>query len=564
MSVLVAVTLLGAGVGGTLASPQRTAAEEEHVTTLRGRVLNSVTNQPVGHALVVMQANDLATFTDDFGQFELKIPEKQQTNDGPTTMALVTRSGGPVEVRKPGFIQPEQPTTAFVLGATSKDLPEVTLRLVPEALIVGHVDVPGSEGEVRIECQLYRRKIDEGQETWTPQRSFSTWASGEFRFSGLRAGTYKLITHEQMDRDSMPGIPGAQRYGFPPVYYQNTTDFSLATPIVVKAGETARVNLTVTRREYYPVTIRVANMPQGHELDLNVYPMGHQSPGWSLGYNLAEETIEGILPDGNYTVEASGRGARVTGILNFSVKGGPLEGPTLNLVPDTTVSVKVREEFQSASSNFGSDETATERTGRHISNCQVLLALFDDFNKHMRYAASRDAEGSQGQELTFTDVEPGRYRVDVRCGIGYAASIQSGGKDLLHQPLVVGLGGSVAPIEIVLRDNGAEVDGTIEEEGNRATTAAGAESIEASHLVYLLPVNAPPRPLTVWVSHGQFRIEQVPPGDYLVVAFAQQREEDLPYGSAETMKTLANKGQTIHLEPGQKVSVKVKLITGEE
>jgi hypothetical protein len=40
-----------------------------------------------------------------------------------------------------------------------------------------------------------------------------TWANGEFRFSGLEAGTYRLITHEQMDRDSRVAMPGAPLFG---------------------------------------------------------------------------------------------------------------------------------------------------------------------------------------------------------------------------------------------------------------------------------------------------------------------------------------------------------------
>jgi hypothetical protein len=28
--------------------------------------------------------------------------------------------------------------------------------------------VPGSEGDVRIKCELYKREVREGQETWLP------------------------------------------------------------------------------------------------------------------------------------------------------------------------------------------------------------------------------------------------------------------------------------------------------------------------------------------------------------------------------------------------------------
>jgi len=418
LCLVTAVILPGVMLCGPLPRARGNNTQDEHVTALRGRVLNSVTNEPVGRALVIMQANDAATFTDDFGQFELNISQKQYTAGSETSTMFVSMSGGPVQVRKPGFIQVDNMPTPSLVPDSTKNVPDVTIRLVPEALIIGHVDVPGWEGEVRIQCQLYRLEMPEGRETWSPQRSFTTWANGEFRFSSLRAGTYKLITQEQMDRDSMLGIPGAQLYGFPPVYYQNTTDFSLATPIVVKAGETARVNLTVVRREYYPVTIAIADIPPGARLDLDVYPMGHQSPGWSLGYNPGEDAIEGILPDGNYTVEASARGdhGEMTGILNFSVKGRPLEGPTLNLVPNATVTVKMREEFQSGLSNFAAPETEPANPSgnqRHFSNVHINLRPMDGLTAFGRGAGSHQAETGQGPNLIISNIRPGRYQVIV-------------------------------------------------------------------------------------------------------------------------------------------------------
>lgn len=53
------------------------------------------------------------------------------------------------------------------------------------------------------------------------------------------------VLHEQMDRDSLLPVPGARLFGFPPIYYQTTTDFSVASAIVVKGKETAQANLTV-------------------------------------------------------------------------------------------------------------------------------------------------------------------------------------------------------------------------------------------------------------------------------------------------------------------------------
>ena len=365
------------------------------------------------------------------------------------------------------------------------------------------------------------RKCPEGRETWQPQRTFTTLADGEFRFFGLSAGTYRLITHEQLDQELL-STPGAQLYGYPPMYYPNTTDFSLSTPIVVKAGETARVNLTVARKEYYPVRIPVENDASARGLSLSVYPIGHPSPGWSLAYNPRDGAIEGILPDGNYTVDAStpGEGA-MTGILNFSVKDKALDRPTLTLLPDATIIVRVREEFQSATSNFGITQPASgnsQSVPQRYSNVNVNLFPLDELFMFSRTASSRISDSSQ--ELTIPDVRPGRYRVQVDA-FGYIASIQSDGKDLSHKPLVVALGAEVAPIEIVLRDDGAEVDGTLDEEVAPASHDTANSQLASARLVYLLSMGESARPRTSPAWQGTFRFDQVPPGSYLALAFNQ-------------------------------------------
>ena len=436
---------------------------EEVVSVVRGRVVNAVTGVPVGRALVVEGGNQAAVFTDDRGEFALKITDSKV---GVANVTIGARERRRFEVRKPEFLELSR-SIPYAWGG-GEDAEDVTIALVPEALIVGRVDVPGSDGEVQIQCQLYEKEFHYGQETWTPATIFRTWANGEFRFSGLKAGTYKLITHEQMDRDSMRPVPGAPMFGYPPIYYPNTTDFSAASAIVVKAGETAQVNLTVARREYYPVQIGVRNAQPGRPMNLQVAPMGTHSPGWSLGYNPMDGAIEGMLPDGNYTVEATALGGQdqSTGILNFTVRGRPLEGTALTLVPDASVTVNVHEVFQTEPSNFGNGEEATHTMagGRVMLNVHVNLEPIGD-SERMGSTEAFPAEGSDGHLLAIKNVAPGQYRVRVMPGRGYVASIESGGVDLLRQPLAVGLGGAAAPIEITLRDDGGEVNVSLENQG---------------------------------------------------------------------------------------------------
>jgi hypothetical protein len=547
----------GAAVG------QGVAESEESVTTIHGRVLNQDTGEAVSRALVTMAGDEYATFTNDRGEFEFKVSEQKDSGNSALAQRQFERRN--VTARKPGFLyQWQMPMTVY--RPTSSTDAEVMVYLVPEALIVGHVNVLGPDEDVRIDCELYRRRMRDGRETWSDAGNFETWSDMEFRFSELPAGTYKLITHEGIDRDSVRAGPGAQVYGYPPIYYPNTTDFSVASPIVVKAGETAQVNLTVARKAYYLVRIGVTNAPVEQGMRLVVYPMGHHSPGWSLGYNAAEHVIEGRLPDGNYTVEANAEGAgQSSGILNFAVKGRAFEGATLNMVPNGSVSVNVREQFQTEQSNFGEGNELIRNSvnGRRLPNARVVLMPLEDFSISSPSPAV-PAPGSDGHAQVFNDVRPGKYRVIVSPQKGYVASIESSGADVMHQPLVVGLGGGVAPIEVLLRDDGGEVDGTIEEasEGQRDLGQTGTNL--PVRYVYLLKMNGSEHDM-IFRGYGSsddtFRIQQVAPGDYLVVAFDAPLN-DSPEGDDEKMEELKTKGQVIHVEAGEKVSLKVRVIAG--
>lgn len=550
---------------------QETGQQENTVTaTVRGRVLNKITSEPVARALVTTNGTEYATLTNDRGQFEIKIvrPQQQTSPAGSGGVTGGMAMSAPfLQARKPGFLDNNhRGSRAFQSMIREKDgTLDATIYLLPEALIVGHLNVPGSEGDVRIECELYQRRLQNGRMAWSPVNRFTSWTDGEFRFSGLEAGTYKLITHEQMDSESMIPMPGAPLFGYPPSYYPNTTDFSAASPIVVRAGETAQLNFSVARRQYYPVHIPVANPPTMPAMNLNVHPMGHRSPGWSLGYNPADEAIEGMLPDGTYTVEVTTFGESASsGIVNFSVRGAPAEGTPLRLIPDTPLTVTIREDFTS-------EQTApqmmitTPNGSKRMPDVNVSLISTEEFESFSGFNRTRPAEASDDHTLLLENVGPGRYKVRVSSSRGYAASIESGGADLLHQPLVVGLGGGTPPIEITMRDDGGEVSGTVEETKDAPLNSQAGDPNRPFRYVYLLPLadsflEFPP---ITQFQGDNFTLQQVPPGTYLVLVYPDA-PGDLPYGDDDAVQALRSKGQIIHVEAGQKISVRAKMITEGE
>jgi len=554
---------------------RQNGGQEERVTTVRGRVLNKVTKEPIPRALVTTLGNEYAVMADDRGQFEMKISERVDQGQGVGNVVgsrLFTGDGGMVTIsrfgtagtfqaKKPGFLENRYPAIGHAKDK-STDL-EATIYLVPEALIVGRVTAAGSDGDVRIHCELYRHQVREGSGSWDPAGTFTTWGSGEFRFSGLEAGTYRLITHEEMDRDSFMSGPGTPMFGYPPVYYPNTSDFSAASPIVVKAGETAQVNLTVTRRQYYPVRIPVTNGPMAGG-NLTVHPMGHWGPGWSLDYNPMQRMIEGMLPDGSYTVELETYGETTsTGVGNFTVNGTALEGTPLYLTQDASVTVNVRTEFQFGP-NGEAQESSAELNRARLVNLVVTLQPLEPLGSTGRNVSSRPVEGTENRTLTIANVRPGRYRVVALTNNGYVASAQSGGVDLLKQPLAVGTGAGVPPIDITLRDDGAEVSGTVEGvTGVQGDWRLGGMNIQQYWRVFLVPIERGMWQEPPWYRtwDGTFKINNVPSGDYLAVAYEEgQRDLNLPFGEEEFVKSLEEQGQRIHVEAGEKVAnVKVKV-----
>jgi hypothetical protein len=184
-------------------------------------------------------------------------------------------------------------------------------------------------------------------------------------------------------------------------------------------------------------------------------------------------------------------------------------------------------------------------------------------------------------------VMAGRYWVRVNSSRGYPASIRSGNVDLQHQPLVVGAGGGASPIEITMRDDSAEISGTVEgvtasaqgadiASGNVSTSygAGGWTSYtpfggQAGAHIYCVPLPDSSGQFTeIWVNpDGNFVSSGLAPGAYRLLAFDRAQPE-LEYRNPEAMRAYEGKGPVVRVVGGQKEHVTLPLIptgvTGSE
>ena len=549
----------------------------EQPSTVRGTVVNAVTHAPIARALVSSTDNRYAMLTDGEGHFEFSLPKTDNNTDNRMghgsffsasahQMWLVAGTAGllALSATKPGFLDDPEERSQPATGPDG----EIRIPLMPEGLIKGRVIVAEGDPAPGINVQLFSRLVQDGMPRWVQASTAHANSSGEFRFAELLPGTYKLATTEWMENDPAVTMPGGQLYGFPPVYYPGVSDFAAAGTIQLTAGQTVQADLPITRQPYYNVQIPVANSELNAGMNITVSVQGHRGSGYSLGYNAEKQRIEGLLPNGNYLVEATTFGQTPAhGTVNLAVSGAPAEGPPMSVTRGSSINVHVTEQFTSSDWN-GSMSWSIDGRSFQVHGPRLYLQISaesaDDFDQAS--ATLRPPTGPNDDSLVL-DLAPGRYRLRVSSARGYVAAATLGGVDLLHEALLVSPG-ATTPIEVTLRDDAAELDGTVTGLPPQSATAQGPFSpgfSQAPVWVYCIPLpDSPGQFQQLPVSpDGNFNALAMPPGSYRILAFRKQHP-NLPYRDPEAMQPYDTMGPVIQLSSGQKTNVQVWLNSSSE
>jgi hypothetical protein len=527
---------------------------------VHGTVINAVTHDPIGRALVHSSDSRFAALTDSGGRFEFEWPG----SDSGISFWL--------SARRPGFL--DEPGESTQVRASPGS--EITISLLPEGVIKGRVMLSTGDAAAGIPLQLFSKQVRDGISRWVQGTSTRADSNGEFRFAELLPGAYKVLTNELMDNDPVVTSPGAQLYGFPPVYYPSAPDFAGASTIQLAAGQTFQADLSPVRQPYYPVRIPVTNAEPNNGTNVTVSPQGHRGPGYSLGYNPEKQRIEGLLPNGNYLVEASAFGQNgATGAVNLAVVGSSAEGASMALIRSGSIIVNVKEEFTSTDWNASGSWSNGRRTfifHGPRTYLQISVEPADDFESQGGRGV-REPTGPDDESLVIENVPPGRYWLRPYSSRGYVSAASIGGVDLLHQPLIVGPGASTT-IDVTMRDDGAEIEGTVAGVSAGASAAANTSPMiytgkspfptNSSAYVYCVPLPESSGQLKQFgiSSDGKFGSQSMAPGTYRVLAF-KNAQPNLPYRDPEAMRPYDSKGQVVHLSPGQKATVQLQIVPSE-
>ena len=545
---------------------QEASSPPERVVHVHGIVLNALTSMPIGRALVT--AMEAATLTKGDGQFDIdvRLPSASPTNG--SIPGLGGRGTGDnriqvaVMARRPGYLPMARPSMLTLSGRASDD-PELQIELTPESILRGHVATPAIVPPMGVQVLLLRKQIQDGQASWVQATAALTNSRGEYRFADLSAGNYKIMTREWVQNGALP-VSGNQLTGYPPTYYPNETDIDSGTPIHIGRGETAQADLILHAEPYYRVNIPVMNVVAGNGISVGVSAAGEiksVSPGFSLGFNPQSQMIEGYLPNGAYSLRVASFGASQSGATGrIDVAGGPVRGSPISLTPGGSIPVIVREEYTTDRGDGPPKEGIMNHGGIGPSRSLNLALQPDQANGPA--ASLRPPPGKGSDDLVVENVWEGSYRLWVMPSRGYVASATSHGVDLLRNKLVVGPGGTSAPIEITLRDDTAWLDGTVSID---SSSRGDQGPYGPNFFVFCIPVghsNGGMVP-TAGAMNGKFTLQNLAPGQYLVLA-SRTFNPQFEYRNEEILRQYESKGTMLTLAPGQKAEVTVSSVMEDE
>src|SRR5579862_393885 len=515
--------------------------------TVGGVVVNSVTGDPVRRALVQitnLSGGPSSSFTDSEGKFQF-------THVPVADVVLAAR--------KPGFFSEQElhPESVFPLGFFHLDgnTNSAVIKLFPEGIVSGRVATVKGEPIEDTPVRLFQQRIMDGRKQWVQRSQLTTDEEGQFRIANLQPGQYLLSTGPMfgIGRRRVRGKRTSRQEQISNTFYPGVPEMDAATPITVASGQQAEADFLLKPEPVFKVSGVVSGfLPATPNAPQVATRSGEPLPA-PVSFDSQTAKFDVELPAGNYVLmirTPDGEGNLLSGDLPLAVNSD-IENVTLTVGVPMVMPIRVETRSTSSSpvaSNRGVIEINGHSQKIRPPVVQVRLISLDNRIEGTEFLAESNANDGSFAIRNFV---PGRYTVDLQPNPPwYVQSATSGTIDVLREELVLTPGRRPDALEIVLRDDGAMISGTIRADGQ---PAAGS--------VLLIPEqqSAAQIRVTAAAPGGDFLFDRVPPGDYKVLAL--DTVSDLEFRNAETLGPYLSKAARITLEPGKQASVSVERVT---
>ncbi|HEY6307422.1 MAG TPA: carboxypeptidase-like regulatory domain-containing protein [Candidatus Angelobacter sp.] len=514
---------------------------------VEGTVINSVTGKPLPRVLVQLSVRSVLTG-----------PEGEFSFDG------VAAGRASIMLMKPGYFGPgETPRSynnAFDVGP---DTGKIILKLAPEVVIAGHVTGQDEEPLEGASMQVLGFREIEGRQVLMPVRGdVRTDEDGNFRIAGLPSGRYYLAVRAG---NLARRVLGAQTRKAPEaypaiVYYPGTADLAAATALDLAPGQKVDTPFSISLSPAYKLAGKVVAAGEWKQINS---PMIIDSLDQVLftpeQFDAASGAFEfRAVPAGTYTIRVSG--SDLQNHYRFSTHKVTVSGSVTNfhlsLQPGINIPVVERSEFNKPRERGSSCPWSDSNGELHQSDCSdypgARVELISLDSVRLRFSSDWHPV-KDPSDYAVNGVAPGKYMVRAQPSFGgYVQSLRSGNLDLLREVLTVPEEGSVAPIEVVLRDD----PGTLK-------VIVHAEKPGQPATILVLPDGAFfPSPNLIGNTSTEVDFPPMAPGNYKVFAFDSL--DGLDYGDPEALAKYASKAAAVTVTANGNASVIVNVIHNGE
>jgi hypothetical protein len=544
------LTLVTSLAAAQLASDQ--AANPEATYSLTGTVENSVTGEPIPHALVqIVAGSEQNTFSDAGGRFEF-----DHLSAGMTTSVLA---------RKPGFLNPGEIesnpsqgsvnycstdgkpcnvnySAAQTMVKIGPDAAPVTIHLIPEGVVFGRAQKPDGEPIGYLTVQLFHSEISQGRKRWDLMNSTQTNEDGEFRIAGLAPGSYYLLVGPRF-QTTWIGIPAqrAREAAYRPMFYPGVSDLASAAPVEVSAGQQVEADLSLSPDPVFRLSGSVVGLPPDEAVEIwhRVQLISRSNDLVAMPVEEPGNSFQAKVPAGSYVLRAyldTPQGS-FRGDVPVNVQSD-LAGVTLAVAPSAPLRAELTIEHT---------QEPSVREGRGVEGVNLRFLAGG-----MRLPSTEiNFRVSPGAINNINGVDPGVYAVEITPNTPddlYVDSAQCGGTDLLRQSLAVGQE-LTAPIRIALRDDGGRLSGNVVSDGRNAGEAT----------VLVISDRAPKQIRSVMAAgNGQFQSPKLAPGDYSVLAF--DSVAGIEYTNPEVMNAYSSNATRVSVSSNGESRITVNLL----
>ena len=493
---------------------------------IAGTILGAGEGHPLSRARVSLQdvknrQTQIFMITGDDGHFEF-------ANLGAGKYALVGAKRGYISA---AYDQHEQFSSAIVTGA-GVDTENLTLRLVPTAVLTGHVFDESGEPVRAATVTLWRDDHRTGVSRTVRDRFDASDDQGTFEFTPLEAGTYFVsvvakpwyaVHPPSMAQAGAPDAPISVDRSldvvYPTTYYAGATEVEDATPILIRGGDHLDLDLQLAPVPALHVIVRRPAQEAGQGLR---FPM------------LLKRDFDGrqqaIQPDEQ--MAAPGVFEIIAAPGKYELRIAPRDNE-----PSQSSEVEINQDNQeldiSAGQAASTISAKVELIGETALPPQMAFALRNPQHRVVSWGAMNPA-----REVTFQDVAPGNYEILVGAASrAYSVvSMMVNGSPVSGHSLTVPPGASLA-LSLRVVGGAADVSGLAQRAGKGA---AGAMIVlvprnpEANHELFRRDQSD---------LDGTFTFHSVIPGIYTAIAI--ENGWDLDWSKPAVISRYAAHGEKI-------------------